>query len=221
MGVTWAILWKDLLGEWRSRDRMVAMLLFCFLMAVVFWFALPNRHPEQWKELLPGLLWTAYVFASLLGLNRSFALELENDALAGLALAPGNRGFVFLGKASASFILISGVEALTAAAFGLLFGVDLTEVWLAFAGTVALATIGIASIGTLLAAMAVRSRFQELLLPILMLPALFPVLAAAVEATRAAISGLPLPFEAIQLLIVVDGIYLVVGFLTFDFILDE
>ena len=119
MGVTWAILWKDLLGEWRSRDRMIAMLLFCFLMAVVFWFALPNRHPEEWKELLPGLLWTAYVFASLLGLNRSFALELENDALAGLALAPGNRGFVFLGKAAASFILISGVEALTAAAFGL------------------------------------------------------------------------------------------------------
>ena len=69
--------------------------------------------------------------------------------------------------------------------------------------------------------MAVRSRFQELLLPILMLPALFPVLAAAVEATRAAVSGLPLPFEAIQLLIVVDGIYLVVGFLTFDFVLDE
>ena len=221
MRVAWAILWKDLLGEWRSRDRMIAMLLFCFLMAVVFWFALPDRQPEEWRILLPGLLWTAYVFASLLGLNRSFALELENDALAGLALAPGNRGFVFLGKAMANFLLIGLVEAITAAAFGLLFGVTLTSVWPALLGTVALASVGIATIGTLLAGMAVRTRFQELLLPILMLPALFPILAAAVEATRASLSGIPLPFEALQLLIVVDGIYLVVGFLTFDYILDE
>ena len=73
----------------------------------------------------------------------------------------------------------------------------------------------------LLAVMAVRTRFRELLLPILMLPALFPILAGAVDATRAAIDGSALPFEAIQLLLVVDGIYLVVGFLGFDTILDE
>ncbi len=221
MRVAWTILWKDLLGEWRSRDRMVAMLIFSFLMAIVFWFALPDRRPDEWAELLPGLLWTAYVFASLLGLNRSFALELENDALAGLALAPGNRGFVFLGKALASFVLISFVELITAAVFALLFGVDLTGAAPGLAAVVALATWGIACIGTLLAVMAVRTRFRELLLPILMLPALFPVLAGAVEATRAAVAGASLPFEAVQLLIVVDGIYLVVGFLTFDYILDE
>lgn len=221
MRVAWTILWKDLLGEWRSRDRMIAMLVFSVLMALVFWFALPDRRPDQWASLVPGLLWTAYVFAALLGLNRSFALELENDALSGLALAPGNRGFVFLGKALASFVLISLVELVTAAVFALFFDVDLVPAAPRLAVVVSLGTFGIATIGTLLAVMAVRTRFRELLLPILMLPALFPVLAGAVGATRAAVAGVDLPFESLQLLVVVDGIYLVVGFLTFDYILDE
>jgi heme exporter protein B len=222
MNVAWTILRKDLLGEWRSRDRVLSMLIFSLLMAVAFFFALPDARPADWVGLLPGLLWTAYVFSSLLGLNRSLALELENDALSGLALAPGNRGFVFLGKALANFVLISLVEFATAAVFALLFGVDLIDAAPSLALVVSLGTFGIASIGTLLGAMAVRTRFRELLLPILLLPALFPVLAGAVDATRAAVYGLPLPFEAIQLLIVIDGIYLVVGFLGFDYILlDE
>lgn len=221
MRVAWAILWKDLVGEWRSRDRTLAMAIFCVLMAMVFWFALPEQPPDAWAPLLPGLLWTAFLFASLLGLNRAFALELENDALSGLALAPGNRGFVFLGKTLSSFVLIGLVEIVTCLVFALFFGVDLTAGLAALGGVIGLGTLGIASIGTLLAAMAVRTRFRELLLPILMLPALFPILAGAVAATRAAVAAEPLPFVAIQMLIVIDGIYLVVGFLGFEYVLDE
>lgn len=221
MNVALAILWKDLICEWRSRDRVVAMLLFSILMALVFHFALPDRRPEEMRALAPGLLWTAWIFASLLGLNRSFALELENDALSGLALAPGTRGWIFLGKAAASFVLISIVEVVTAFVFAILFDLDLLGSAARLAGVVALGTLGIASLGTLLAAMAVRTRLRELLLPILLLPALFPVLAAAVDATRAVMAGQPTPFEALQLLIVIDGIYLVVSFLGFDYILDE
>ena len=125
MNVALAILWKDLLSEWRSRDRVVAMLIFSILMAVVFYFALPDRRPEELRALPPGLLWTAYLFAALLGLNRSFALELENDALAGLALAPGNRGWIFLGKAAANWVLISIVQVLTAGVFAVFYRVDL------------------------------------------------------------------------------------------------
>jgi len=86
---------------------------------------------------------------------------------------------------------------------------------------VALGLFGLCTIGTLLSCMAVRTRFREVLLPILLLPALFPVLAGAVNGTLAALSGDPLPFASIQLLVVVDGIYLVIGFLGFDTILDE
>ena len=224
MNVALAILWKDLLSEWRSRDRVIAMLIFSLLMAVVFHFALPEQRPEELRALAPGLLWTAFVFASLLGLNRAFALELDNDALSGLALAPGNRGFIFVGKASANFVLISIVEVLTAAVFALFFDLDLVPDastlgrHLVVAG---LGTLGIASIGTLLAAMAVRTRFREVLLPILLLPALFPVLAGSVAGSIAVVGGEPIPFESLQLLIVIDGIYLVVSFLSFDYILDE
>ena len=84
-----------------------------------------------------------------------------------------------------------------------------------------LGTLGFATIGTLFSCMSVRTRFREVLLPILLLPALFPLLAGAVEGTLAVLGGDPLPFAALQLLIVVDGIYAVIGFLGFDFVLDE
>ena len=221
MNVALAILWKDLVTEWRARDRVIAMLLFSLLTAVIFYFALPNQRPEALRALTPGLLWTAYLFAAILGLNRSFALELENEALSGLALAPADRGWIFLGKAAANFILLTLVQTLTAIAFAIFYGVDFGSSLWGLAGTVALATIGICSVGTLLAAMAVRTRLREVLLPILLLPALVPILAGAVRATLAVMNGEEIPFSAIQLLIVVDGIYLVVSFLGFDYILDE
>jgi heme exporter protein B len=221
MNVALAILWKDLVTEWRSRDRVVAMLLFSVLMAVVFYFALPGQRPEQLQALAPGLLWTAYLFAALLGLNRSFALELENDALAGLALAPGNRGWIFLGKAAANWVLISIVQVLTAGIFAVFYRVDLLPGLAGLAGVVGLGTVGICAAGTLLAAMAVRTGFREVLLPVLLLPALFPILAGAVRGSIAAVAGEPVPFESVQLLIVVDGVYLVVAFLGFDYVLDE
>ena len=89
------------------------------------------------------------------------------------------------------------------------------------AAAVPLGLLGLCTIGTLFACMSVRTRFREVLLPILLLPALFPVLAGAVEGTLAVLAGDPLPFAAVQLLVVVDGIYLVIGFLGFDLILDE
>jgi len=219
--VALAVLMKDLLTEWRSRDRVVAMALFSLLMAMVFHFALPTFDREALAEALAGLLWTAFVFSALLGLNRSFALELENDALANLMGAPGNRGHVFLGKALANFVLVSVTAAMTSFAFAVLFDVNLWPHVGPLALVVGLGLLGLCTIGTLFACMSVRTRFREVLLPILLLPALFPVLAGAVEGTLAVLAGDPLPFAAVQLLVVVDGIYLVIGFLGFDLILDE
>jgi heme exporter protein B len=221
VNVALAILWKDLVSEWRSRDRVVAMLIFSILMAVVFHFALPDQDPEALQALTPGLLWTAYLFAALLGLNRSFALELENDALGGLALAPGNRGWIFLGKAAANWVLISIVQVLTAGVFAVFYRVDLLPGLAGLASVVGLGTLGICAAGTLLAAMAVRTGFREVLLPVLLLPALFPILAGAVQGSMAAVAGRPVPFESLQLLFVIDGVYLIVAFLGFDYVLDE
>jgi heme exporter protein B len=221
MNVALALLWKDLLCEWRSRDRVVAMVVFSILVVVVFQFAWPGTPPEQTQALAPGVLWVIYLFAALLGLGRTFTAELENDAMTALALAPGTRGWIFLGKAAASFVLIGAVQALTAFLFAVFFRLD----WLSHVGAmvlvVALADVAICSVGTLFSAMSVRSRFREVLLPVLLIPSLIPVLASAVHATAGVLRGEALALATVQPLIVMAGIYGVLGFLLFDPVLDE
>ncbi len=163
----------------------------------------------------------AFIFAALIGLNRAFAMELENDALAGLALAPVDRGWVFLGKAISNVLLIGIVQALSAAAFAFVFDLDLLAKAPALAGVFALGTLGISPVGTLFSAMAVRTRFREVLLPILLLPALFPVLAGAVAGTAEVLRDGAPSFETLQLLLVVDGIYWIICFIGFEYVLDE
>jgi heme exporter protein B len=216
-----AVLGKDLLIEWRSRDRVVAMLLFALLVVVVFHFALPGGASARTRESAPGLLWVAYVFASLFGLSRSFSLELENDALAGLALVPSDRGFVFLGKAAANLVILAVAQAVTALAFALVFELELLPLALPLACVVLLGSLGLCSIGTLFAAVAVRTRFREVMLPLLLLPLLVPVISGAVRATGDLLAGQPLAFAPVQLLLVADATYLIISFLAFEFVLDE
>jgi len=221
MNVMLAVLWKDLLTEWRSRDRIVAMGVFALLVVVIFHFAAPPGPGDGARDHLPGLLWVAYVFAGILGLNRAFALELENEALSGLAMAPVDRGWIYLGKAAASWLLLLVVQALAGLAFALAFGVDLAAVAGRFAAIAALGALGLASIGTLFAAMAVRTQYREVMLPLLLLPLLVPVVIGAVRATHGLLAEGQIPAEALRLLLVTDAVFLIVSFLGFEYVLDE
>jgi heme exporter protein B len=224
MSILLAVLWKDLVSEWRSRDRAVAMLLFSLLVVVVFHFALPSGMGERTRELAPGLLWVAYVFAAVIGLNRAFSVELENDALTALALVPRDRGYVFLGKAAASFAILLVVQAITAFVFAVVF--ELGEAArpgaiAQLAGVVALGSLGVCTVGTLFAAVAVRTRFREVMLPLLLLPLLIPVLSGSVRATADLLLTGRLEAEPIQLLLVADAVYLIASFVGFEYVLDE
>lgn len=221
MSAFWAILWKDLITEWRSRERVVAMTLFAMLVVVVFQFALPGGTGEQTRELAPALLWITYVFAALLGLNRAFAIELENDVLSALAAVPCDRGWVFLGKASASFLLLVAVQALAAGAFAIFFGVDWRPVAAPLAGVIALASIGLCCVGTLFGAVAVRTRLRDVMLPLLLLPLWVPVISGAVRATSELLATGELPFEPLQLLLVTDAAYAILGFVGFEYVLED
>ncbi len=221
MSAFWAVLWKDLATEWRSRDRFSAMTTFALLVVIVLYLAAPPSLDAAANAHVPGLLWVAYAFAGVLGMNRAFALELENEALSALALAPVDRGFVFLGKAAASFVILLAVQALTALFFGLAFSLDLWPVAGPLAAIAALGALGIASTGTLFSAIAVRTRYREVMLPLLLLPVLVPVLLGAVSATTQLLADGSLPWPALQLLIVTDGVYTVVSFLCFEYVLDE
>jgi len=216
-----AVLWKDLLTEWRSRDRVVAMAVFAVLVVVTLYLAAPPGPVAAARTHLSGLLWVTIVFAAVLGLGRAFALELENEALSGLALAPADRGWIFLGKATASFLLLGVVQVLASAVFALAFDVDLRPIALPYGLVAALGGLGLCSIGTLFSAMAVRTSYREVLLPILMLPLMVPVLLGAVHATAALLEDGNLPAGPLRLLVVSDVVYLIVSFLGFESVLDE
>jgi heme exporter protein B len=216
-----AVLWKDLLVEWRSRDRVAAMAVFALLVVVIFQFAAPPGASPEERAHLPGLLWVAWVFSAILGLNRAFALELENDAWAGLALAPADRAWIYLGKALAGLALLLAVQLLSAAAFVLAFDVRLGSAAPSLAVVAALGAFGLTAIGTLLAAVAARTRYREVMLPLLLLPLLVPVILGAVRASAAVLAGQPLPWPPLRLLIVTDAVFLIVSVLCFEYVLDE
>jgi heme exporter protein B len=221
MNVLLAVLWKDLVTEWRSRDRVVAMLLFSMLVVLIFNFALPEGTNRTTQPLAPGLLWIASLFAAILGLNRAFSLELENDAITGLALVPCDRGWVFLGKAIANFLFLLVVQVATAGIFVLVFELDTSGIWLRALGLLALGSLGICAVGTLFSAIAVRTRFREVMLPLLLLPLLVPVLYGAVRTTHDLLLLGTVPWPPLQLLLVADAIYLLASFVGFEFVLDE
>ncbi len=221
MNALLAVLWKDLLTELRSRDRAIAMLLFSMLMVVIFHFSLPGGATAATRAYAPGLLWVAYVFAALLGLGRSFAIELENGAIEVLARAPVDRGWVLLGKTLANMLILGVVQAITALVFALFFEMNLLPVALPLAGVVALGSLGLCAVGTFFAAVAVRTRLREVMLPLLALPFYIPVLVAATRATNTLLETGSISFASIHFLLVTDGSYLIASFILSDFVLDE
>lgn len=216
-----AVLWKDLLTEWRSRERLSAMGAFALVVVVILYLAAPPPPGAETPHARAGLLWIAYAFAAVLGLNRTFALELENQAISGLALASVERGLLFLGKALASFPPLALVWAGAALVFGLAFGVDFRPVLGGFALVAGLGALGVCGIGTLFAAMAVRSSHREILLPLLLLPLLAPLLLGCARATDALLESGALPWPQLQLLLVTDGVFWIVSYLGFGAVLDD
>lgn len=213
--------WKDLLVERRSKETLNALLFFSLALLFVFQFALgPDR--ERLASVLPGLLWLGFILSGVLGLGRAFLVERENDCWEGLLLAPGDKSAIYLGKLIGSLALMLVVEALVLALFAVFFNVDLGPLAPALALVIGLGTVGIAAVGTLFAAMTAQIRARELLFPVLLLPVLVPVLLGTVKATEALLLGEPLAAVShwLTLLIAADVVYLTVGFLTFDVILE-
>ena len=217
----WIILWKDFLTERRSKESLNALFFFSLLLLFLFEFALgPDR--ERLQAALPGLLWLGFILAGLLGLGRTFLVERENDCWEGLVLTSGDKSAIYLGKFLGNFLLMLAVEVVILALFGVFYNVDLWTALPALSVVMLLGTVGLAAVGTLFAAMTAQVRARELLFPLLLLPAQVPVLLATVKATEAALGGTPLAEVShwLKLLAAADVVYVVVGLLTFEFILE-
>lgn len=200
---------KDLLLELRSRDTLPAMLLFVVSTLVVFNFALPAGTGETAAY---GLLWVAIVFTAILGLTRAFAAEREQRVLDGLVLAPCDRSAIWAGKGIAVVVFLALAELVALPAFALFFEPVTWEL----VAAVALADLGLASVGTLLAAMAAASRARELLLPLLFLPLVIPVVVGGVGASIADDPGRYLGFLALY-----DLIFAILSWASFEYVVTE
>ena len=217
----WAVLWKDLLAERRSKETLNALFFFALLLLFLFQFAL-GADRERLRSALPGLLWLGFVLAGLIGLGRTFALERVNECWEGLLLTPGDKSAIYLGKLAANIVLMAAVEPLLLLLLSIFYNLELWPALGPLLAVLALGTVGLAAVGTLFAAVTAQVRARELLFPVLLLPAQVPVLLATVSATQAVLQGQPLAESSqwLGLLAAADVVYLVVGLLTFEFVLE-
>ncbi len=213
---------KDLKVEVRSKERLYAMMVFSILVMVIFNFAF-DPGAEYIKEVAPGILWVALVFSATLGLNKTFASEKEQDCLQGLMLSPLDRSGIYFGKVLSNTLFSLIVAMLTLPVFAVFFNISLIQVFLPLTLVVVLATIGFIAVGTLFAAMSVGIKRGEMILPILLFPIEVPVIIAAVKATSMILDGRMLVDYSmwLKILLLFDIIFLMVSFVTFDYLIEE
>jgi heme exporter protein B len=185
-----AVVWKDLVVEFRTRERVAAMGGFTVLVGVLFNYAIDPTVVEP-QAIASGLIWMTIVFGGMLGLGRTFHLEEEEGAFQGVLLSPIPRDALYLGKVLANFFLLTVVTLMVFGVFALFFGLRFGEHPGALAGVILLGIVGFVAIGTLFSAISVRTSMGETLLPILMFPLLIPVVIYGVTATSRLMAGLP------------------------------
>lgn len=215
-----AIVWKDLVAELRTKEMFSSMLVFALLVIVIFNFAFELKSADM-TDLAPGMLWVAFTFAGVLGLNRSFALEKDRGALEGLMLTPLDRSGIYVAKMLSNLIFMSLVELMVLPLFWVLSNLMFFPI--ALIPVVILGTLGFVAIGSLFAAMTVNARAREVMLPVLLFPVAAPLIVAAVKATGTVLAGQPLLRAGgwLQLLLACDVIFLVLSILTFEYVIEE
>lgn len=213
---------KDIRSELRSKTALLSAVVFAALVLVVFNF---SRDPTVLSavDLAPSVLWITFAFAAMVALNRAFNIEREHAAFDGLLIAPIPRGALFAGKYLANLAFVGAVEAVTLPLFVLFFNVDLAAALPGIIGTIALATLGFVAVGTIFSAMVVRTRFAELMLPVLLLPFMVPPLIGAVQVTSRLLAGRPLSelWGWLRLLGLYDIVFITVCTMAFSAVVDE
>jgi heme exporter protein B len=215
-----AIVRKDLAAELRSRELLSAMIVFALLVILVFNFAL-DLDAQARSSATAGVLWVTFIFAGTTGLNRSMAIEKDRGCLDGLLLAPVDRSAIYFGKMIGNLVFMLIVEIIVIPVYSVLYNIDLFHPALFL--VILLGSLGYIAVGTLLSTMSVQARTREILLPILLFPVIVPVLVAAVKATLNILQGVALSeiYVWINILCAYDVIFLAIGWLVFDYVVQE
>ena len=217
------VLRKDVAIEAKSREILFTTLFFAVSCVLVFAFALV-RDVRVVEDASAGILWIAIAFAGTLALGRTFERERYGETLRALLLAPAPRAAIYVGKLLGIVLLLVIAELMLVPLVALLFGAPLFARPLLLAALLLTGTVGFAAVGTLFAAMLVRSRTRDVMLPILLYPITVPVIIAGVRGTAALLQ--PAPDDAVAgmwvaLLLCFDVVFVTLALWTFEPLMTE
>jgi heme exporter protein B len=186
-----AIVWKDMLLEIRSRDRITAMAAFAVLAAALFSFSLDTTAVRP-RDVAAGLVWMTLIFGGLLGVGRTFHLEAEDGAFQGILTSPVPKDAVFLAKVISNFLLVYALSLLSLGVFALFLAVDVSSNlgWVVL--VLGLGSLGLVALSTLFSAVSTGSTMGESLLPVLVFPLLLPMVVFGAGATSRLMAGRPI-----------------------------
>ena len=217
-GITRATLVKDLQLEWRSKDAINSMLFFSLLVVVIFSFSF-DPTAEESRRIAGGLVWVAFLFAAVVALNQTWARELRNQVLDAYRVSPAPANSLFLAKAIGNFIFVAVLEALMTPLFIVFYNLRAIGPAYQLLLVAVLGTWALVVNGTFFAAMSLRTRSREIMLPLLLFPISIPALLAMVEATRSILTG---EFSAkfwIVLLVAYDVVFTMASLFLFELVL--
>ena len=225
ISLVWTVARKDLVLELRTLERLIAMGAFAVLVGVLFQFSIDTSLIRV-QTIAPSLIWMTTVFAGILGLGRTYIIESENKALAGVLQSPVALDVIYLGKVVSNFILLLLVMTLILIVFSLFFNLSFPieiKGWLSLAGVFFLGVLCFVSIMTLLSAVAVNNTMGESIIPVLVFPLLVPVMIHAVTATNRIFANRPfVEIEGnLRMLSAMVLIFLMLGANLFRFAIED
>jgi len=218
VATVWLVMKKDLLIEFRSREVVYTTLFFAVACVLVFAFGFV-REGVAVDDAAAGILWIAIAFSGTLALGRTFERERQNDTLRALMLTPAERPALYVGKLMGVLLLLAVVEAIVTPIVALMFRAPLLAFTLLMGSLLAAGTIGFAAVGTLFAAMLVRARSRDVLLPILLYPITIPVIIAGVRGTAVLLqpeADLPVARMWLSILVFFDVVFITLALWTFE-----
>lgn len=210
---------KDLRLEWRSRDVFNSMLFFALLVVVIFSFALEPTGDES-RLIVGGLFWVAFLFSTVVALNQAWARELRNGVLDAYRVSPSSPESLFFGKCLGNFIFVALLECLMIPLFVLFYNLSSAGSLWQLALILLLGTWALVINGTFFAAMSIRTRNRELMLPLLLLPISIPAVASMVSATTDVLTGDSSPSLHIKFLAAYCVVFSAASFALFGMVLN-
>ena len=219
----WVVTRKDILIETRTREIFFTTVFFALACVLVFAFGFV-KEGRPVADAAAGILWIAIAFSGTLALGRAFERERQGETLRALLIAPIDRPALYVGKLLGIVLLLAAVEVLVVPLVGLMFQARLFASPLLMLGLLAAGTIGFAAVGTLFAAMLVRARSRDVLLPVLLYPITVPVIIAGVRGTAALLqpeADEPMARAWLSMLVFFDAVFVTLALWTFEAVMTE